>query len=288
MMGNLAPRAGTRRPGLAAVCLASASLAAGAGPGRLRSLTLAVDGVDRTALVYTPTTAAAGGTPAPLVFVYHGHGGTARAAEQRIGIDRLWPAAISVYPQGLDTPGPVTDPAGLRAGWQHATGLEGDRDLHFFDALLARVERDAAVDRRRVYCTGHSNGGGFTYLLWLNRPAVFAAVAPCSAGGLSAAQLTPKPAMVCGGLDDPTVPFDHQRQAMDAVRRVDGCEAVGQPWADGCTLYPSKTGTPVVTFVYRGGHAMDPSEPGLIVRFFREHAGPTTRPASTGPTLKRD
>ncbi len=267
----------------AAAWVGWASLTPAAGPDRLRPLTLTVDGVDRTALVYTPATAAAGGTPAPLVFVYHGHGGTARAAERAFAVDRLWPAAISVYPQGLDTPGPLTDPAGLRPGWQHATGLQGDRDLHFFDALLARVEHDAAVDRGRVYCTGHSNGGGFTYLLWLNRPAVFAAVAPCSAGGLNAAQLVPKPAMICGGLDDPLVPFAHQRQAMDTVRRLDGCDPAGTPWADKATLYPSRAGTPVVTYAYPGGHAMDAAEPGLVVRFFQEHPGPTTRPTPEHP-----
>ncbi len=260
-----------------AACAAVACPAAGAGPDRLRPLTVTVDGVGPDgggvrARRRRPGPAGAAGVRLPRAR-RNGPGGRGG-----VHTDRLWPEAISVYPQGLATPGPVTDPAGVRAGWQHATGLEGDRDLHFFDALLARVEHDAAVDRGRVYCTGHSNGGGFTYLLWLNRPAVFAAVAPCSAGGLDAARLSPKPALICGGLDDPIVPFAHQRRAMETVRRVDGCDPLGQPWADGGTLYPSKAGTPVATYAYHGGHAMDAAEPGLVVRFFQEHARPTTRP----------
>ena len=267
-----------------------ASAAAGAGP--LRSLTVSVDGVERTALVYAPAAAATrpagGGAGVPLVFVYHGHGSTAELAERRFGVDRLWPAAVSVYPQGVATPGPVTDPAGLRAGWQHRLGDVGDRDVRFFDALLARVRHDYLIDDRRVYVTGHSNGGGFAYLLWEARPAVFAAVGPCSAGGLNVGRLTPKPAIVCGGLSDTVVPFDHQRRAMEAVRRLDGCGdgVAGEPWGDvpGATVYRpaggATAGPSVVTYVYAGGHPMDRAEAGLIVRFFRDQGGggPTTRP----------
>jgi polyhydroxybutyrate depolymerase len=55
------------------------------------------------------------------------------------------------------------------------------------------------LDVKRIYCTGHSNGGGFTYLLWLARGDVFAAVAPSSAAARYANQLPPKPALILGG-----------------------------------------------------------------------------------------
>ena len=48
--------------------------------------------------------------------------------------------------------------------------------------MLARLKTDYKVDDKRIYSTGHSNGGGFTYLLWAARGDVFAAFAP-SAGG---------------------------------------------------------------------------------------------------------
>ena len=86
-------------------------------------LELTVDGVQRTALVYVPKTMAAGQT-VPLVFVFHGHGGKSAQAVGGFGINRRWPEAISVYPQGLNIPS-ITDPAGVRAGWQHAAGEGG-------------------------------------------------------------------------------------------------------------------------------------------------------------------
>jgi len=258
------------------VLLGWGSLAHSAPPDRLQTLPLTVDGVARTALVYVPTEPTPG--PLPLVFVFHGHGGSSRQVERTFQIDRLWPGAISVYPQGLDTAGQLLDPGGNLPGWQPRPGTEGDRDLHFFDALLARLKRDEPVDPARVYCTGHSNGGGFTYVLWRARGDVFAAVAPCSAAAGFAAQLPPKAAMICGGLNDPIVKFAWQQRTMDAVRRVNGCDATGTPWEGVGVQYASQTGTPLVTYTYPGGHPMDRAEPGLIVKFFQGHPGPTTRP----------
>ena len=234
-------------------------------------LELTVDGVQRTALVYVPKTPA--GKPVPLVFVFHGHGGRSAQAIGVFGINRRWPEAISVYPQGLDIPG-ITDPEGVRSGWQHAVGEVGDRDLHFFDALLARLKKDYPVDPQRIYATGHSNGGGFTYLLWKARPDVLAAVAPCSAGARYSPELTPKPALISGGKEDPIVRFESQEREVDALQKVNGCDTHGLPSADGKeTTYPSKGGTPLVTFFYEGGHAMAPGEGDLIVKFFQEHPG---------------
>ena len=206
----------------------------------------------------------------PLVFVWHGHGGSSRNALGGFGIDRLWPEAISVYPQGLPTPGRLTDPEGQRAGWQGTVGAQGDRDVHFFDALLARLQKDYPVDPTRVYCTGHSNGAGFTYLLWKARPAVFAAFAPCSGAAAYVRELTPKPAIILGGDHDPLVKTEWQERMMAAVRQIDGCDEAGAPW-EGATLYPSKGGTPVATFEYPGGHGMVPAEAPLIVKFFQAH-----------------
>ena len=88
-----------------------------------------------------------------------------------------------------------------------APGDYDDRDLKFFDAVLARLKQDYRVDAKRIYATGHSNGGGFSYLLWLTRGDVFAAVAPCAAVAKYAAQLKPKPAMHIAGEKDPLVKF---------------------------------------------------------------------------------
>ncbi len=230
-----------------------------------------VSGLTRTALVHQPVNA--GSNALPVVFVFHGHGGSARQAARSFGLEREWPEAICVYMDGLNTPGVLTDPQGKLPGWQSQPGEQGDRDLKFFDAVLARLKKDFTVDAKRIYATGHSNGGGFTYLLWLERGDTFAAVAPSAAAAIFARQLAPKPAMILGGAKDSLVKFAWQQRTMEAVRKVNGCTASGEAWAKQCTRYASTNGTPLVTFVHPGGHQFTADAPKLIVKFFKEHPG---------------
>lgn len=232
-----------------------------------------IDGVAREALVYVPPQAKK--TPSPVVFAFHGHGGTMALAAWKFAYHKHWPEAIVVYMQGLNTPGLLTDPEGKRPGWQAAIGNQNDRDLKFFDAVLAQLKRDDHVDASRIYATGHSNGGSFTYLLWGARGDIFAAVAPCAAAARPPllSRLKPKPMFHLAGQQDPLVLFQWQRQTIDAVRKLNGCDE-GKPWGTSCTLYPSKTGTPVVTYVHPGGHGLPPDVPATIVKFFKQHAKP--------------
>lgn len=256
---------------LAFVALLTRAAAQQAGlPEGFSRVELSIDGTARHAFVYAP--AAAKTTPTPVVFVFHGHGGTAPNAARSFGIHRHWPEAIAVYPQGLNTPGRLTDPEGKKPGWQHSVGAQGDRDLKFFDALLAKLKADYRVDAGRIYSTGHSNGGGFTYLLWAERGDVFAAMAPSgSAAAQTFPKLKPKPAMHIAGEKDPLVKYEWQRATMEALRKLDGCDAEGMTWAENSTLYASKTGTPVVTFIHPGGHEFPAAAPALIVKFLKEH-----------------
>ena len=131
-----------------------------------------------------------------------------------------------------------------------------------------------------IYSTGHSNGGGFTYLLWRTRGDVFAAVAPSAAAGpgnawtTHLAALKPKPALHLAGEKDDLVKYEWQQRGMEALRKLNGCDETGVEWAKNCTLYPSKTGTPVVTLIHPGAHNFPPEAPALFVKFFKEHAKP--------------
>ena len=232
-----------------------------------------IGGTTREALVYVP--AGATTTPTPVIFAFHGHGGNMRNPARAWAYHRLWPEAIVVYPQGLNTPGRLTDPEGLKPGWQHSAGAQGDRDLKFFDAMLASLRQDYRVDNRRIYSAGHSNGGGFTYLLWAERGDQFAAMAPAaSAAAQSLPRLKPKPVWHLAGRKDPLVKFEWQEQTITALRQLNQCGA-GTETANGTMVYASKIGAPVVTFIHDGGHEFPAAKAcPLIVEFFRQNAKP--------------
>ncbi len=232
-----------------------------------------VGGVKREALVFEPSKKSEG--KVPLVFDFHGHGGTARNAARVHHIHTAWPEALVVYMQGLNTPGRLTDPEGKRPGWQARPGDQGDRDLRFFDAVLASMKADYPVDERRIYATGHSNGGGFTYLLWARRGEAFAAFAPvAAAAGPYFREAKPKPVFHAASEKDPLVTFAMQTRTLDRVKKLDGCEGQGEDWAKGCLRYPSKDGTPVVVYLHDGGHRYPEAAPELIVKFFKEQSRP--------------
>ena len=233
-----------------------------------------MDGVVREALLHVPAKAQT--EPCPLVFGFHGHGGNMNNAARMYHVHTLWPEAIVVYPQGLNTKGQLTDPEGKKPGWQGGVGAEGDRDLKFFDVMLSTLEKEFKVDPKRIYSTGHSNGGGFTYLLWAERGDKFAAFGPSAAASRRALRdLKPKPMIHIAGENDPLVKFSWQKLTMEAVRRGNQC-GEGTPWEGekGCTLYRSKIGAPVVTFIHPGPHTYAGEAPALIVKFFKQHALP--------------
>lgn len=264
-----------------------------------------IDGVTREALIHIP--AAAKTNAAPIVFAFHGHGGSMRNSARTFRYHTIWPEAIVVYMQGLNTPGRLTDPEGKKPGWQHSVGAQGDRDLKFFDAVLASLKKDHKVDAKRIYSTGHSNGGGFTYLLWETRGKEFAAFAPSASLGrslmekntdfvkemarrgiaptteiagsstnaASAQNYLPKPVLHVAGEKDALVKFEWQKMMMAALRKANQC-GEGKPWnADQrCTIYQSKVSAPVVTYITEGTHKFPDEAPEIIVKFFKEHAKP--------------
>lgn len=238
-----------------------------------------VDGVVRTALVHVPASATAN---APLVFCWHGHGGTARQSSRASGMEKAWPEAILVFPQGLPTVSQLIDPEGKKSGWQTAVGNNDDRDFKFFDAMLASMRKDYKVDDQRIYSTGHSNGGFFSYLLWQARGSTFAAIAPVAgAYKKPASDLIPMPVLHVAGTNDPIVKFSYQEVTFAIVRKANDCCEEAKPWAkEGAltaTIYESTKGAPLVTAIHDGGHSYPKGATVLIVRFFKEHARPATK-----------
>jgi len=95
-----------------------------------------VNGVDRQALVYIPDSAKLKATP--VIFVFHGHGGNMYQVLRNHDFSSLWPEAIIISPQGLNTPGQITDPKGELPGWQSSVGNMNDRDLLFLTQCYKR------------------------------------------------------------------------------------------------------------------------------------------------------
>jgi polyhydroxybutyrate depolymerase len=194
-------------------------------------------------------------------------------AARRFDFQDHWPQAIVVYMQGLPTPSKI-DKDGKEPGWQHFNGQLDNRDLKFFDQVLVYVRANYHVDDKRIYVTGFSNGGAFTYFLSANRPAVFAAVAPMA--GLpwpTEPPTVPKPAFIVAGEKDQLVPIESQQTMIARVRELDKAAASKpQPQNDGTTLYDSSIGAPVVTLIHPGGHELPPTATSLITTFFKSHA----------------
>jgi len=235
-----------------------------------------VDEVERTAWVRVPELEE--GETAPLVFVWHGHGGKAKGTSRGFKTHVHWPEAIVVYPQGLKTAG-LYDPEGKRSGWETRGKAEENKDLKFFDVMLADFRERGIVDERRIHSTGHSNGGGFTYTLLFERGEVFASVAPSSAGTGRFFREKAKvhiPILHLAGEKDKVVPMEWQEPAIQAILKHNEC---GEPetWADHplCKIYPSKLDAPLVTYVHPGGHRMPKDAGELFVRFFQAFPKPT-------------
>lgn len=236
-------------------------------PAHVQRMQWKVGDTLREALVYVP--AAARTQPTPVIFAFHGHGGTMQNMCVTRRLDTLWPEAIFICPQGLPTPGKLTDPEGKLPGWSK-TPDSTNTDIRFFDVMLQDLEKDYRIDTHRIYATGHSNGGAFTYLLWALRGNVFAAVAPTAAAGLLLRQLEPKPAFHAMGETDPLVLPFMQKRTCDYVRKLNQCRTAGDSIAPYTTLYSSDTGNPFEMYVHPGGHNYPPEITPLIAAFFKK------------------
>ena len=244
-------------------------IAAGASAATPLTLSWTIDGVQRQALVFPPAPTFAA-MKAPVIFGFHGHGGTMQSA-RGMRFQELWPEAVVVYPQGLPTPSHV-DPAGLRNGWQSEPGQVGDRDLKFFDAMLATLHQKFTIDDRRVYVSGFSNGAIFSLLLWAERGKELAAIGVCAGVLKPTVKLTvPRPVIDIGGRKDNVAVFALQEQSWQTERDVNGCSAAPQPCGPGCKLYPSSKKAPVMTIVHPGGHVYPPWASERIAAFFKNH-----------------
>lgn len=93
-------------------------------------------------------------------------------------------------------------------------------DVHTLSALLDEIEAEYRVDKERVYVTGLSLGGYYTYALAAHTPERFAAIAPIC--GASEPEIAPRlakmPIYTVHGTADTAVPFESGKRMADAAR----------------------------------------------------------------------
>ncbi len=122
----------------------------------------------------------------PLVVMLHGMGGTAENAVRETGWSSKADAAGFIIAYAQATRPDPSRPPSLRnnaPAWNDGSGRfhagEGNvDDVAYIRALIDRVIADHAVDSRRIYVTGFSNGASMTYRVGAELAARVAAVAP--------------------------------------------------------------------------------------------------------------
>lgn len=141
-------------------------------PGLTVEASLESGGLARSYRVYVPTEAGAG--PLPLVFAFHGLGGSGAQLERATGLTEVAEREkfAVVYPDGHGTP----------RSWRIRGASEifpsDVNDVQFVDDLLTALRDDLCIDDSRIYATGHSNGAFMSSVLACESPGTFAAIAP--------------------------------------------------------------------------------------------------------------
>jgi polyhydroxybutyrate depolymerase len=195
---------------LAAVLFASAAAAEGAGDFRF---TLQHGGLARAYRVHVPAKYDPS-QPAPLLVAMHGGGGSMdlQADDRHYGeiSTSEREGAIVVFPNGT-----TRFDSGRLATWNAGDCCagavrRGADDVGFIRAVVADVQQRWAVDKRRVYATGMSNGAMMAYRLACEAADVFTAIAPV-AGTDNTRECRPsRPVAVLHiqAKDDPRVLYD--------------------------------------------------------------------------------
>lgn len=152
-------------------------------------------------------TAPAGGYP--LVFVFHGGGGTARQIERETRFTALADrdTFVVVYPQGVGNQ--WNDGRTVRNSRAHEEHVD---EVAFVRVMLDSISRHTRIDATRVFATGMSNGGFISNFLGAHLGDRLAAIAPVAGGIGQEVASTLRPAhplsvLILQGTDDPLVPY---------------------------------------------------------------------------------
>jgi polyhydroxybutyrate depolymerase len=178
--------------------------------------TLTFAGAARSYILHVPP--GAGPSPLPLVIALHGAGGDGAsfAGETKFGVAADAAGMIVVFPDGALS---SSERGTWNARFCCGPAATQDRDdVGFIGALIDALASQHAIDRKRVFATGMSNGGIFAYRLASLRPEWFGAIAAVSSAVAGVARdgkayifdppAQPVPVMIIHGRQDELVLYD--------------------------------------------------------------------------------
>lgn len=161
---------------------------------------VAVGSWNRPYRLFTPTGKK---RPLPLVVALHGGLNNGAMLEEQSGLN-----AEAQRQKFL-----VAYPDGFLGTWNAGKCCWGARmfnidDVGFLDALIDGLVKSGKADKRRVYVTGFSNGGGMAYRYLCERAKKLAAVAVVSGSlGTDCAPAKKVSVLAVHGTADPAVPY---------------------------------------------------------------------------------
>lgn len=197
-----------------------------AGTGQSGTFEIESGGVQRTFLLYQPSTYQKG-TAVPLVLNFHGLTSDGPGEQALSGMTPKAEAEgfIVVYPNGIDH------------AWRDGPA---SADVVFARDLISQLQKTYTIDPKRIYVTGMSNGGGMTNRLACDLADVVAAAGPV-AGAYNGWRICnpahPMPLIAFHGLNDNVVPYGGAPQGLNEPPIHDWAQA----WADrnGCGATPT-------------------------------------------------
>lgn len=176
--------------------------------------TMVVNGLTRNYIQYVPSNL--GERPALLISC---HGMNQDAAYQKgmLSIEKTADKEkfVVVFPNGIDR------------GWD----LGGDKDINFMLAIIDKMVEEYGVDRDRVYMSGFSMGGMFTYYCMNKIADKIAAFAPISGYPMYGASFTssrPVPIIHTHGTGDDVCTFDRVQGTLDGWIKRNNCNTTAK------------------------------------------------------------
>lgn len=175
----------------------------------LDSKTIKVDGKTRQYLQYVPKGI---GKNVPLLISCHGMNQDANYQSGMLKIESVADTAmfIAVFPEGEGK------------SWD----ISGTKDINFILEIIDKMHEEYGIDRGRVYLSGFSMGGMFTYHAMTKIADKIAAFAPISGypmGGMSFTSSRPIPIIHTHGTSDSVVPFDRVQSFIDGWVKRNNC-----------------------------------------------------------------